>query len=334
MQQIFTRHLFFVVVSILCLPAVGMAKNDTIRTKDGVDVYIKKNQSKKLKFIGEARLLDIESGATDPLRIGAGVSADYLLPKIASANVSFKGAYYSLLEQFSEKKSKTDNKLNIPIVANAGIRLHIYDGKGKHWRKINIQKHVGLNDDGTTRTTVRFLKAKYPCRLIYAARGGVYFSTSPVVSNMNKDIWKPEDKGSIRTTDGTVFGLDHYTNSTTTGFYVGLSRIINMRFLTSSNIEVDESERKLTSFFKETYLDILIANTTFDPFQRGGLNYEIVANADGSFSTNNVGWRLGSRLVNTKKKNGMGAYAEIGMRPGVFGRGMYASLGFNLAFTR
>jgi hypothetical protein len=193
---------------------------------------------------------------------------------------------------------------------------------------------VGLNDDGTTRTTVRFLKAKYPCRLIYAARGGVYFSTSPVVSNMNKDIWKPEDKGSIRTTDGTVFGLDHYTNSTTTGFYVGLSRIINMRFLTSSNIEVDESERKLTSFFKETYLDILIANTTFDPFQRGGLNYEIVANADGSFSTNNVGWRLGSRLVNTKKKNGMGAYAEIGMRPGVFGRGMYASLGFNLAFTR
>ncbi len=334
MQQIFTRHLFLVIVSILCLPAVGMAKNDTIRTKDGVDVYIKKNQAKKLKFIGEARLLDVECGATDPLRIGAGVSADYLLPKVLSANVSFKGAYYSLLEQFSKKKTKTDNDLKVPIVANAGIRLHIYDGKGKHWRKIYIQKHKGLNEDGTVHTTIRFLKAKYPCRLIYAARGGVYFSTSPVVSDMNKDIWKPEEKGSIRTTDGTVFGLDHYTNSTTTGFYVGLSRIINMRFLTSSNIEVDESARTLTSFFKETYLDILIANTTFDPFQRGGLNYEIVANADGSFSTNNVGWRLGSRLVNTKKKNGMGAYAEIGMRPGVFGRGMYGSLGFNLAFTR
>jgi len=334
MQQRFIRHLFFVVVGVLYLPAMVMAKNDTIRTKDGVDVYVKKNQANKLKFIGEASLLDVECGATDPLRIGAGVSADYLLPKVLSVNVSVKGAYYSLLEQIAEKKSKTDNNLNIPIVANAGIRLHIYDGKGKHWHKIYIQKHVGMNNDGTTRTTVRFLKAKYPCRLIYAARGGVYFSTSAVMSNMNKDIWKPEDKGSVRTTDGTVFGMDHYTNSGATGFYVGLSRIINMRFLTSSNIEIDESERKLTSFFKETYLDILIANTTFDPFQRGGIDYQIVANADGSFSTNNVGWRLGSRLVNTKKKNGLGTYAEIGMRPGVFGRGMYASLGLSMAFTR
>lgn len=321
-------------VLLLLLPLLAVARRDTIRTAQGVDVYVKQNQSHKLKLIVEAHAVDIEAGLADYMRLGTGVNADYLFPRFLSVHGTFKGTYYSMLQQSASANSATDNDLNGFMVGSGGVRLHVLDGKGWSWRKITLQSFQERNDNGTTRTTVRFLRAKYPCRRIVALRGGGYYSTAPISANMTAGILEPEAKGSVKTADGTVFTGDYYTNARTAGFYAGITKIINMKMRTSNNIEVYESESKLTAFFRETYLDVIFANTTIDPFSVGGKQYPITPGASGSFNVADIGWRCGGRLIATRKLINMGANYEIGSRPGIYRRGAHVSVGLTIALMK
>ncbi len=321
---------------LLLLPATvwGKAKKDTIMTKQGVEIFVKSDQSKKLKIIAELHLLDAEAGASDFARIGAGFNADYIHRKYFSVNASYKTTFYSFLQQSEATKSYSDTKLNPFSVGSAGVRLHIMDGKGWEKRKMTLDAFKEVDNKGQRRTTMRFTKARFPCRRIFALRGGGYYSTAPISTNMTADIFKPQQKGSLTTTDGTVFGNDYYTNTRTMGFYGGLTRLTHMKMKTTSTINWFEGEAKQTAIFKEVYADVIFANTTIDPLLVNGKEYAITPNAPGSFSLSDIGWRIGGRLISTRKRVNMGTSYELGSRPGLKQRGAYLAIGITLAWVK
>jgi hypothetical protein len=315
-------------------PSLAAARGDTIHTRQGVEVFVKHNQSRKLKIIAEAHAIDIEASASDYLRLGSGANGDYIFRKYFSVNAGYKGSFFSFLKQNARDKSYTENNLNSFSVGNAGIRLHILDGKGWVRRRMTLQSFKERDAKGNRRTIVRSLVAKYPCRRIFALRGGVYYSTGPISANMTASIFEPSAKGSVQTADGNVFKGDYYTNTTTSGFYVGLTQITNMKMWTSNTIEWLEGASKLTAIFKETYADIIVTNTTIDPLVVAGKQHEITPNAPGSFGLSNIGWRIGGRLISTRKLINMGTSYEIGSRPGLYQRGAYLSLGITVAMMK
>ncbi len=321
-------------VLLLMCPMIAAARADTIRTRQGVEVFVKNNQSRKLKIIAEVHALDIETGLSDYLRVGAGFNADYIFPRFFSVYAGYKGTYYSFLKQMSRDKSYSENALQSFSVGNGGVRLHILDGKGWSRRKMTLQSFKERDSKGGQRTIVRSLVARYPCRRIFALRGGLYYSNAPISANMTADILKPGSKGSVTTADGTVFTSDYYTSTTTSGVYAGLTQITNMKMRTSNTIEWFEGDSRLTAIFKETYADIIFTNTTIDPFVVAGKKYEVTPNTPGSFGIANIGWRIGGRLISTRKLINMGTSYEIGSRPGIYQRGAYFHLGITVAMMK
>lgn len=314
--------------------AQKVKKADTIFTSDGVDVYIRRNRSHKLTMIAEARLVDLESSVTDPARVCTGLNGDFFFKRFASINGNFKGAVYSLQSKFAEENNKSQNKLNPFMAANIGARVHFIDGKGSAWKKVTLGVYNDVNDNGSLRTTFRYLRAKYPCRRVIGARTGFFWAGTPVSADMNGDILKPDVKGNLRSTDGTLFSGHYYTNSATSGYYLGLTRIINMNIRVSSNVDTFEGKGKHIGLFREMYADILFGNTRFDPMRTGGQEHAIEANTTGSFNVSNIGWRLGGRAFSTRNPTTLGAWYEIGMRPGIVMRSFYVSAGITLTYVK
>lgn len=327
----------YLLVILMLLPTLAIARKDTIRTNQGVEIFVKSNQSKKLHLIVDAHLADIESSASDFMRLGGGIGADYIWRRFVSVHGSYKWTYFSLMQQQTKEENFTENKLKGFSVGSAGVRLHILDGKGWSRRKITLQSFRELNEKGMPRTTVRYLVAKYPCRRIVALRGGVYYSNAPINANLNADVTKileTDVKGSVLATDGTKFTGAYHTNMYTTGLYAGITKIINMKMRTSSTIEWLEGESILTALFRENYIDVIFANTTIDPFVVKGKAYEVATNVPGGFSISNIGWRVGGRLISTDKLINAGASYEIGSRPGLAQRGAYVHIGVTLALMK
>jgi hypothetical protein len=328
---------------LLLLPFAGMLctasalgkskpKIDTLFTSDGIEVYIRKNRAKKIRFIGELHLADGESAVMDPGRLCTGLNADVFFKRWVSLNGGIKGAWYSVATNFADEKSRTLNDLKPFMAGSVGVRLHGYDGKGKAWKKVTLGTYNNLDYDGSVRTTVRFLNAKFPCREIFAARAGVYYTNAAVSADMNGKLLQPDAQGKIVTADGTTLSGHYYTNSYTNGMYFGLTRIRNLNIRVSSNIDTFEGKGRHIAFFREVYADVILADTRFDPFiVPGGKQYEV---GSGSFRLTTVGWRVGGRALSTRGTGTLGGWYEIGMRPGIYARGLYAAIGFNMSIFK
>ncbi len=340
MRSVITPVMRCLPLLFLLLPVVARArvKADTLQTNQGVEIFIKNNRAFRLKMIIEAHLFDGESSLSDFGRIGTGVSADYIFRRFLSVHGSYSGGYFSVLKNNAKQQSFTENRLKGFSVGEAGIRLHVLDGKGWARRKMMLQSFKEPDEHGRERTIVRSVKARFPCRRIVALRGGVYYSTSPFGANVNTDLSKLIESnspvGSVTATDGTVFTGDYYSNTTTTGIYAGLTKIVNMKFMASSTIEWLEGESKLTALFKENYIDVIFANTTIDPFMIKGKQFPIDVNAKGSVSLNNIGWRVGGRVIATEKPVTTSATYEMGVRPGLATRGAYVRIGINITYQK
>ena len=313
--------------------AKGIKEGDTIKSFNGADIYILNELSGKMKIIGQAQLLKMECSTGDAFRIGAGVEGDFFLPKFASFHAEFNSCYFNMQKTQAKDLNKSGNSLGGFSLLEFGGRFHLIDIKARARHKL-ILSSSSTYSMGYTVTTEHYIKAKLPCRKILAARGGIYRTSAPVSTDMNQQELAVSNVGAVKTKDGTVLSDVYFTNDHTTGFYVGLSEIVNMSVRTKNNVSGYSGYRYFTSFFREVYLDALIAGTTFDPIIAGGVSHEIEPNTSGSFQTSNIGWRLGKKWVFTRKTINMGFCFEIGNRPGVQGRGAYFGTGFNLAFVK
>ncbi|GAA4464133.1 hypothetical protein GCM10023093_13820 [Nemorincola caseinilytica] len=331
------------ILTKICLPLCLMAqpgityakgKVDTIFTRDGVDVYIRKNKGKKLKMIAELRLADLETGVTDPGRLSTGVNADYFLPRYASFTGNIKGTYYSVQQNFAEEKNRSKNVLVPHVGANIGARIHFLDRRGEVWKKVTLGVYDEFNEDGSPHTAIRYLRAKYPCRRILAVRAGLYYNNTPVSADMNGDLLRPSVPGELYTEDGTKFTGHYYTNSYTKGYYVGFNRIRNINIMVSSNVDTFEGKGRHIAFYRELYADVIFGDTRFDPLQVANKEYPIVPNAPGSFRTGALGFRVGGRAMSRRSPGTIGGFYEIGMRPGLYLRGAYACVGFTFCYIK
>jgi hypothetical protein len=295
---------------------------------NGAELTIKDENSYKLKLIAQADLLNLECSTGDAFRVGAGITFDYYLPKFASLHAEYVNAYINLQKFDANTLAKGDNTISGFSLFEAGGRLHIMDRKATARHKLILSQHIDYTFSGTV-TTTRYIKARFPCRRVLAVRGGFYRTVAPVSTDMNKSDVPGAVKGTVKTKDGSMFSNVYFTNDHTTGFYVGLSDLFNMSVRTSYKGNTYNS-----SLLREVFADVIIAETTFDPILSAGKSYEIVPNAPGSFQTSRIGWRVGKKMIFTRRTVNMGFSFELGNRPGVAGRGSYFGCGWTIAFVR
>jgi hypothetical protein len=300
----------------------------TITAFNGAVIQVRQVQSYKMKLIAQALLFNLECSTGDVFRLGAGLTGDYYLPKFASVHAEYFNSYFNIQKFDAKTLNKSDNALKGFSLFEIGGRFHIIDKEGKARHKLILSQHTDYTYGGSV-TTTRYLKAKFPCRRIFALRGGLYGTTAPVSTDMSKTALANSNYGTVKTKDGTVFSDVYFTNEHTTGFYLGLSDLINMSVLTSF-----DGGNYNTSFLKEIYTDVLIAGTSFDPILAGGKSHEIEPNATGSFQTTKIGWRVGKKMIFTRKTLNMGFSFEMGDRPGVQGKGLYFGCGWSMAFVK
>ena len=305
--------------------AIQPYSDDTLKSTTGVSIYVLRNRSSGMKIIGQILPFNNECSTGDPFKISAGIEADVYLPKLISLHGQYIKAYVNI-------QNKSDN-LTGASQFELGGRFHLLDLHARKKQKIILSK-TSTNTYGGTISTEHYIKARLPCRRIFAARGGLYHLTSIVSTDMNSNELKDHDYGAVKTKDGTILSNVYYTNAYTNGIYVGLADIFYMWVRTKNNLPDYSNNTYLNGVYKETFFDILMASTSFDPFQANGHSYPIVPDVPGSFQTTKLGWRLGKKIVYTRKRLNLGFSFEIGSKPGVAGTGYYFGSGMNMAFVK
>lgn len=308
-------------------------RGDTITTFNGAQLYVKGEYSSDMKIIAQAILFNWECSMGDALRLTGGLQADYFLPKFASVRAQYLGSYFNLQKMEASDLNLGQNTVKGFSSLELGGRLHLIDHKGTARHKLILSSNTEYVIGGTV-THTRYVKARMPCRRILAVRGGLYRTTAPVSTDMNARELEVGSSGGVKTKSGTVLSNSYFTNAATTGVYVGLADIINMSVRTGNNISGSSDDTYFTSLFRELFVDVLLAKTSFDPFQSGGIAYDIAPNTPGSFQTNTLGWRVGKKMIFTRRTINMGFSFELGNRPGIQGRGIYFSSGMSLAFVK
>jgi hypothetical protein len=321
------------------LRAQNINAGDTITSKRGTKVYIKDEQSGKMQIIAQAFLLDVDCGTGDALRLGAGVEGDYFLHKRASVHLGYTFSYLDAQKSTATTLNKGDNAIKGYSLFEVGGRFHIIDKKSLKKCKTQLSHHGSrLAHFNASQAGVsipeNYLVAKLPARRILALRGGFYHTTTIASTDMNKGELTIGQYGAVKTKDGTILSDVYFTNAHTTGAYIGLSEIFNMWVRIKPMIDEFKGHTYLNGVFKETYADLLLAPTSFDPFVTGGRSYDIEPNTKGSFQTSPIGARIGKRIVYTRKKVNLGFNFEIGDRPEIIGRGYYFACGMSLAFVK
>ncbi len=307
------------------LSAKQVYTNDTLLSTTGVSIYVLRERSSGLKIITQFLPFNNECSTGDPFKISAGVEADVYLPKL----ISFHGQY---IKSYINLQNKSDN-LNGASQFELGGRFHLLDLHARKKQKIILGRTTNYSYGGSV-STEHYIKARLPCRRILAARGGLYHLTTIVSTDMNSNELKVHEYGAVKTKDGTILSNEYFTNAYTNGVYIGLADIFNMWVRTKNNLPAYAGNTYLNGVYKETFFDIIMAATSFDPFQSNGHSYQVEPDVPGSFQTTKLGWRLGKKIVYTRKRINMGFSFEIGNKPGVNGSGYYFGSGMTMAFVK
>lgn len=287
-----------------------------VRAQD-VTYSFKRNEPQRVKLLIQAKIFDLDCSVADPFRVGVGLQADYFMPKALSLHAAYNKALFGIVNFNASTLNANKAELSKYNNYEAGLRLYLRDKMStKKLRIVVSSEYVGYN-------TIResSVEMNFPCRKIFAFRGGLYGGVTPVNSSWNKSNSPFDSKPGVQTTDGKTFGDYYYTNMQSFGFYGGLSliAIINADY----DMSGARSGSYIKRFFRETYLDLLYEpSQKFDPIFTDGQMHPLEANTAGSFKTTKLGFRLGTSVL--KPKNGGMAFGlELGSRPGVSGVGLY-----------
>jgi len=310
-----------ILIGLVCLCTVKNLKAQE-------DIYFQKSEPERVKVLIQAKLVDYECSIMDPMRIGVGLAADYLLSNRLSFHADMNATYLQVSTMNAQTFNTNLNKLANYTLAQGCVRLHLGD-------KIGVQKIkivTGSTNDGRYITT-DYLVIPFPARKIFSIRAGVYGSVEPVNTDDNILNSPSKDKKEVRSTDGINWGsagVPVYTNMNIFGIYGGLSfiSIVNANYSESA----DGSYKKLKRWFRETYIDVMYAPVvSFGDIKTANGVSKIVGNDPGSFKVNNLGVRIGKTVL--KPKNFAAGFGlEAGYRPGIAGQGYYFAGKVSLVF--
>lgn len=310
--SVFSRHFFLLLLLLI-------VDSNTLNAQD-ISYSFSRSEPKRLKFVGQVKLFDLDCGMSDPFRIGVGLQADYYSPKLFSLHAAYYKTLFGIANMNAKILNSDDNALSKYWNVEVGGRIYLSDKiSTKKMRIVLSSEYVGYNT--VMERSARFV---FPCRKIVGLRGGIYKSVTPVTSNWNTSNSPYTDNTpGLQTTDGQVYGKynEMYTNMNSFGFYGGLSFVLVIN--ADYSLAGAESGRYSKRFFRETYIDMLYEpSTSFDAIIVKGVSHSIDANAAGSFRTSQLGFRIGENVL--KAKGGaLTLGLEAGDRPGISGRGLY-----------
>ena len=260
---------------------------------------------------------------------GFGLEVAYYMADKMDFRVHARKTYTQKFDLARDIADKNSNVANIPNVYNyyeLGATYHIKDFDESSQTKMYLYKKSYKGDKWAARVP---LNVEIPCKVrkIYGARlGGLYFDTAFDVKRSLKkqdkttDVLVEESTGAVipstfvdsngETNDLSIFG-----NMSVAGAYVGGS----MTWIKNVAVDFDNKYVEgVDDLIFTAFLDILIAPTSVDDIIYNGITY-----SSDEIETSIVGFRLGmDGKFNRTLSWGYGG--EIGVRPGIKGRGFYA----------
>ncbi len=261
---------------------------------------------------------------------GFGLEVSYYLKDKMDFRVHTRKAYtqkFDLTRDIADKNSNVENLPNVFNYYELGATYHVKDFEESSKTKMFLYKKSYKGDKWAARVP---LNVEIPCKVrkIYGARlGGLYFDTAIDVNRALKsqdkttDVLVDKESGApIPTTftdgNGESQDISIFSNMSVGGAYVGGS----MTWIKNVAVDFDNKYVEgVDDLIFTAFLDILIApGISVDDVVYNGLTY-----SSEGIDTSVIGFRLGmDGKFNRTLSWGYGG--EIGMRPGLKGRGFYA----------
>lgn len=256
---------------------------------------------------------------------GFGLEATYFLKDKFDFRVHGRKAYtkeFDVTRNTADKNSDVENETEVFNYFELGATYHIKDFDQSGKTKMFLYKK-SYSKSGKWASRVP-LSAEIPCtvRKIYGARlGGMYFDTTidanRVLRKQDKDLSVFAGLPATQMTEGgQEEDTQVFTSMAVGGVYVGGS----MAWIKNVAVDFDNKYQEgIDDLIFTAFLDIIIAPSVgIQDIQYDGMTF-----SSDPIDTNIFGFRLG---MDGKFNRTLGwSYGgEIGMRPGLKGRGFYA----------
>ncbi|MEQ8924766.1 MAG: hypothetical protein RLO81_03070, partial [Fulvivirga sp.] len=233
---------------------------------------------------------------------------------------------FDLTRDIADKNSNVDNQPNVFNYFELGTTYHIKDFDESSSTKMFLYRKSYKGDKWAARVP---LNVEIPCKVrkIYGARlGGLYFDTAVDIGraleaqDLTTDVLVAEDGAVLPSTVMDENGLEQdisvFSNMSVGGVYVGGS----MTWIKNVAVDFDNKYQEgVDDLIFTAFLDIIVAPALgVDDIVYNGVTY-----SSEELETSIIGFRLGmDGKFNRTLSWGYGG--EIGMRPGLKGRGFYA----------
>lgn len=261
---------------------------------------------------------------------GFGLEASYYLKDKFDFRVHGRKAYAKqtdLTRDIADNNSNVENEPNVFNYFELGATYHIKDFDQSSKTKMFLYRKSYKGDKWASRVP---LNVEIPCKVrkIYGARlGGLYFDTAVDINraldSQGKDVSvlvNPETGNSIDPTvvdpNGQEQEIAVFSNMSVGGLYVGAS----MTWIKNVAVDFDNKYQEgVDDLIFTAFLDLLIApSVNVDDVIYNGMMFSAE-----DVDTGIIGFRAGmDGKFNRTLSWGYGG--EIGMRPGLKGRGFYA----------
>ena len=253
--------------------------------------------------------------------IGFGMEVDYYLKNIMDFQVEFRTPYARATDLMRDAAEKNSDALNTPkrfYFGELGVNYHLVD------RNVSSKSKFVLYSDNFKKfnkwkTMVPdYIFVPSNLRRIYGIRfGGLAYQSSFDVNQVIEDQGK--SISIIPTSDENQ--LSFYSNIASQGFFIGGS--IEMIKNIAINFE-NLYDQTANDLMFTVFLDLLILPfTTIEDFQYiSETDMELQSISSDIIDTNALGFRGGVK-GKFNRAIGFGYSAEIGLRPGIKGKGFY-----------
>lgn len=270
------------------------------------------DESNQQNLMVNVSVLDMNLGFPS-ISFGAGADVDLYINRI-SVEANYHFSYWDGKKSIISGTNESQNKLRNFGSFRLGGRLHFVDKKSTH-----LMKAVLSTDYVAGGTITKYLPMKVPCRSIVALHFGIERYHTPI---------KGRRDSTITAKDGTKFSeWNSGTNINVSMLYGGFSFIKIIKANMSSN-----GSRWNFKWYRHAYIDFLYAPLiNVENIMLNNKSYIVQGEGAKGFRTNVMGIKFG---MNAMAKGGMGLRYEIGLLPGLAGKGIYTTASFGIPIIR
>ena len=340
------NHRFLVLMAAFLVSFTGLFAQGERKDKTAVtyeEIYDEPYSVNKL-FVGFQPLYGELFVAN--VNAGFGVEAAYYLRDKADFRAHFRKTYSQRFFDFSrdlaEKQSSLENRVEVFNYFELGGTYHFKDFEESSKTKMFLYKKSYKGDKWAARVP---LSADVPCKVrkIYGARlGGILWNSATDLDRAiekqdlvnadfknvaNSDEGLPEEEMGR---DGRMRDVHLFTNVSAVGLYLGGS----MTWIKNVAVNFDKFEEGVDDLIFTAYFDILVTPsvkldemvyTQKDPVTGDPIPGAMATYSVSPIKTSSFGVRAG--IDGRFNRQFSWAYgAEVGLRPGIQGRMMYALL--------